>query len=813
MPSPNSSAPDHYLRRAHRRARSGLLLWALALAALATAVGLAPRLDWIPGSLALEAAHVVLVLAAALVLVFWIRRARRLDAASLARRLDAELSLSARLEASAELAADPSALAAAQRADAAQHLATRPAPPATAWFSALATLALALLLLLTQLSLLGYRSLRPAPDVALPAELPPDISASLTWQTPESEIKATAIEEIPLSALAATKTGLRDLTLEIAVNGDPRLSLPFSPETLAKLSAPGEHRLEYDLYLDEVGVQEFDLVSYHLRAQRDTPAPAPVVASPLQFIQIRPAREDALRMTGGPGASCVPLLIALKTAQLDLLKQNFLLAHAPLDRAETLWREENTRVGEEQTTLATRTAELRDLAIAEGMPPLLVDNLGLAMPLMLAASAQIKATKNEPAATPQGQALSLLVAAEKLLRKVVVEGGGRGAPRSTPPIADRFKDKQQFKLPPRAQTPAGELESLAQAQSEAAAEPAKDPLAEQAALAERLAKLEAAKSLDPAAREKAAQAARDAAEAARQLAAGDAEAARAPSAAAAQALREAAAAQEAAGLSAAQAELEKIRREINAAEHLADPAERAAALAAAAEKLRAEAAQQQETGSAAAAKELAQAAAKTEVAASDAGASPPKPAPPSPSDANSKAEGQGQGEGPGSGPKPPGSPPSPSNSPGSPPGSSLPSASRAAAQAQAALTPRDQALARAARQLNRAASPDTPAQTALTELELGADFASVLLADPTAEELVRILRDNTRRDELPAGNAGVIPENLRDPVARLIAMLEAARLGGGRDEQVRRFNPDDFDPAYRPAIEAYFEKLSRDAAK
>jgi hypothetical protein len=806
---------DRFLRRAHRRERFGPLLWALALAALATAVGLAPRLDWLPESIGLEIAHLLLVLASALVLILWFRRARRLRADELARRLDSRLSLSSRLESSAELATDPSALAAAQRADAAQHLATRPAPPATAWFAALATLALALLLLLSQLSILGYRSLRTAPETTLPAALPPDISATLIWQTPESEIKATAIEEIPLSALAATKTGLRSLTLEISVNGSPRLSLPLAPDALAKLSAAGDHRIELDLYLDEVGVQEFDLVSYHLRAERDTPAPAPVVASALQFIQIRPAREDALRVTGGPGASCVPLLIALKTAQLDLLKQNFILAHTSLDRAETLWREENTRVSEEQALLATRTAELRDLAIAEGMPPLLVDNLGLAMPLMLAASSQIKATQNEPAATPQGQALSLLVAAEKLLRKVVVEGGGRGTPRSTPPIADRFKDKQEFKLPPRDQTPAGQLESLAQAQAQAAAEPGKDPLAEQAALADLLSKLAAAQTLDPAAQAKTAQAARDAADAAQQLAAGDAEAARAPATASAQALREAAAAQEAAGLAAARAELEKIRREINAAENLPDPAERAAALAAAAENLRAEAAQQQQTGSAAAAKELAAAAQKTaKAAAAGAGAALAKAAPkPSPGNAKSEppAEGQREGEGPGSGPKPPGSTPSPS--PGSSPSSAPAAASRAAAEAQAAITPRDQALARAARQLNRAASPDTPAPTARAELQLGADFASVLLADPTAEEIIRILRDNTRRDDLPAGDDGVIPENLREPVARLVALLEAARLGDERDEQVRRFNPDDFDPAYRPAIEAYFEKLSRDAAK
>jgi len=37
------------------------------------------------------------------------------------------------------------------------------------------------------------------------------------------------------------------------------------------------------------------------------------------------------------------------------------------------------------------------------------------------------------------------------------------------------------------------------------------------------------------------------------------------------------------------------------------------------------------------------------------------------------------------------------------------------------------------------------------------------------------------------------------------------RAGGQRDEIVRRFNPADVEPAYRAAVENYFERLSRDA--
>lgn len=855
-------APDHFLRRAHRRKRLGPLLLALAFAAFATALPLASTLGWIPAQHWTSAIGPWACLVASLTaFAFWLRRLGRLDASAHARHLDTELGLAARLEASAELARDTSAFAAAQRADAARHLASRPAPPATGWFTTLAALIIAASLLLVQLGLLGLRALSPAPDIAFPAQLPPDIAASLVWKSPESELKATAIEEIPLAAFAATRTGFRSLSLEVAVNGEPRLSRPLGEAEIGRLHQAGQHKLELELYLDEVGAQEFDLVSYHLRGDRATSVPAPVVASPLQFVQIRPAREDVERVTpppGGGGGQPIGLLATmlgnLKAAQLQILKQNFLLAHAPIDRNSDVWREENARVAADQKLLAEKVAEAREFAIAESLPTLAVDILGQCIPLMEHAATCMGGGENEIAAKPQGQALGLIVSAEKLIRKILLESQGSASANSTPlpPNHDPFRDKQQFKLPPRAATPAGQLEQLAQAQADAAQPPAEqsqsDPIAEQAKLAERLAALNAAKSLDPAARPKAEQAAQDAAQAARQLSQGDAEAARAPAASSAAALRDAVAAQEAAAQAAAQAELEQIRRDINAAERLADPEERAAALATAAARLRAEALRQQETGSAEIARQLAETATKVESAARapnpDMPGSRSVGTKPSPQETlTTQTPGQGEGEGPGSGPKsdpkpapspgprqtatipdpdgqqsarvpsPDGESPSatPGSTPGatpSPSGESAPSASQAAAQTQAALMSRDQALARAARQLARAAGESG---MTLADLELAAQLAEALLPGTGGRERARQLADDTRREDHPFNNVVVIPKNLRDAAAHLVVLLQAARQDIRRDEQVRRFNPDDLDPAYRPAIEAYFEKLSRDA--
>ena len=611
MHSPHN--PDHLVRTQHRRRRHTTLVWALAFAVIAVALAGMDHLGWFKSGLL---AGLGCAAVASGLIIRWIIRARRIDTGAVARDLDSQWSLQARLEAAAELSGDQSAMAAAQRADTAAKLAGHRAPRALAWHAGQFVLIVALLLFLAESGIFGFRILfaKPAPVPPPPAA---DISASIEWRSPESELKATAIEEIPLVAAADSHTGFRAMSLEVSVNGEPRLSRPLDAATLAALAKPGPHPVKLPLYLDEAGAGEFDMVAYHLRADRTTNPPSPAVTSPLQFIQIRPAREDVGRMKAGAGKGKLgelsSMIGALKAAQLALLKQNFLLAHAQISKTDKVWTEANTTVAADQKTLAGKVAEARTFAIAEEMPTLVVDNLTQIIPLMEDASALIAKTSNEPAARPQGHVLGLLTELEKLIRKIIIEGGGGSPPPKNP---DPFKDDQRYKLPPRAETPAGQLEQLAQDQTEQAkkTEPApsspsasapKPPSAEdQAELARRADELAKNQHLSPDAQKAAAQAARDAAAAANQLKQGDVSAARAPAQAAAQTLRETAAAQEKAGREAARAQLEAARRALDEAAREPDAATRAAKLDAIAAELQAAARAQQESGSAEAARQL-----------------------------------------------------------------------------------------------------------------------------------------------------------------------------------------------------------------
>jgi hypothetical protein len=762
------NSPTEYLEKTCIRARRTPLLWSLALVVLALAGGQAEALGWWRHGMLFGACACVFSLA---LLVRWFAAGRRLNATSLARRYDEKWKLSSRLETSVELAADASALAAAQRRDAAERMESKPTPHELSWLSALGILALAALFFFGELAVANWRPLVAPPAAVLPQATTAEIVPTISWRTPKSEIKATAIEEVPLTAIADSGSGFQKMTLEVAVNGEPRRSLPLEATLLAKAARPGAQQLELSLFMDEVGAQEFDMVSYHLVAE--TRPGAPKILSPLQFVQVRPSREDRMRGEGASaGSPFVEMLRQLKAVQLQLLKDNFLLAGAQLPKTDKDWRETNERVANDQKTLAGKTTEFRNLGIGEGFPTIAIDNLGRAVPLMETAAREIAATNNTPAARPQGQALALITEIEKILTQTL---GGEGE-TNTP---DAFSDDQRYEMPPRPETPAGRLEELARKQEELSrsldANPPPEAGMKQNELARAIEALAKERGVNEAAQAAVERAARDAAEAGRQLAQSDVSAARSPAAAAAASLKEAVDAQERAGRLAAQAELEATRRDLNEAAQESSAEARTKALAREVAELRRAAQAQQQAGSAEAARQFEELATQA-----------------------SKAAGSQSG----------------SDS------AQIGELARAAARAQADLATREEALSRAERQAARAAAglgepSGDPQQRALMEAELAGQLSEAVLGDETGRMLAQQLTTaaSSAMRANPAGGNSPVPPEIHETLHKLVVALAAARSIGERDEIVRRFNPDDFDPAYRAAIETYFERLSREAAR
>lgn len=409
----------------------------------------------------------LLALAVTALALLLIRIFYRPNLDALAVALDERFNAKNRLEAVDLLSNDPSALARAQREETARSLEKTNAGPRTPWFPITTTLlALLIALFLSEFSFPFFSSAAPA--AAAPSPTPSAIpTATIRWKSPEAETTGTKLEEVPLVAEAESSSGLKDVTLVLSVNGEKKKSVPVDEAVQKVLLKSGKNRLEPSVYLDELNVEAFDVVSYHLQGQRIYERPLPLTASPIQFIQIRPLREDVKIIKEANGYAAYALLTALKVAQLQALKQNFLLSHAEIAKTDPAWVEENNAVAADQKVLADKTHDAIPFLIEKAAPMEVVDLVTQAEPLMRSAAEKIQATKNEPAVPEQEHALALLIEAQKhFIKAVVLKGKTEGQAKAAP--KDPFKDRQKIQLPKREDTAAGKLEKLAEKQSELA---------------------------------------------------------------------------------------------------------------------------------------------------------------------------------------------------------------------------------------------------------------------------------------------------------------------------------------------------------
>lgn len=474
------SSPEEFLHRHHRWLRT---VWPLGILTIGLAATLAfglwrhpvwarvetwDRLDaWFLGG------GVLLTLLAAAAGWLWQRRELLDSAQSLDDRLDARN----RLETTASLRDDPGALARAQREETAAFLERSPVRPRSRDLRPLAAL-LGLLAVAYLGTFLSWTrpwahpvevaaAARPRPTP--PADMP---DAAIKWKSPEPETKAAPIEEVPLTAVATSTSGLRNLSLEVEVNGEPRPPVLIPAEDLKKA---GAHPVETSLYLDQLEVQPYDVISYHLRAQRVDSRKLPETVSPVQFVQVKPFRDDVQEVPGGGESQAqFALIVALKAAQLRLIKENFTLAHAEIGHDNPDWKTENRRVGGEQNTLEKKMGEAIEKLTADGLPAEIIDLLAQSRPLMADAGRKIDAALNQPAILPQGKALGLITQVEKFFVKQMAKAGGSVHGKALN-VDDPFKDQKELTLKQRFATMAGELELLAREQAKVANDLADPP--------------------------------------------------------------------------------------------------------------------------------------------------------------------------------------------------------------------------------------------------------------------------------------------------------------------------------------------------
>lgn len=465
--SPSSFPAERILREQHRWIR-----YAPPLCVAACGLALALVIGWFlhPSFARIEKWGVLapawgggVVLTILAVLGIWLFRRRGLLRS--AQQLDERLSAKNRVEAATMLRDRSDAISEAQRQETERFLGqtrdSRRGVPLAVMSALVALLAVANLVMLAMWTRpwVSGPIHKPVAAEATPT-LPP--TASIKWKSPEAETKAGPIEEIPLEALAESSSGLRDITLEIAVNGLPKSSVPVS---VADIEKAGTHKVLTSIYLDQLDVQPYDMVSYYLRARRISDRKdLPETASGIQFVQVKPLRDDIREAVGPAGIAreMLNLLTALKVAQLRLIRENFALLHADIPHDSSEWQKENKRVGGEQTVLESKSGEIIQKLITDGAPAEIVNLLEQARPLIGDAARKIAAEQNQQACPTQGKALGLITEAEKFSIKEIIKS--QGIIKPGPNVRDPFEKQRKVELKQRFKTKAGDLELLVREQ-------------------------------------------------------------------------------------------------------------------------------------------------------------------------------------------------------------------------------------------------------------------------------------------------------------------------------------------------------------
>jgi len=368
-----------------------------------------------------------------------------------------------RLEASAELSQSSDPLALAQRQETADYLDRNPTRRRS-HVLALTTACGAMLLIVNgELATKCIGALQSAQTLAqakkpdLPQAPVREPYAKIDVVAPESETRATPIEEVVVKGRADSDNGFSAVSLHASINGGDEKSIPIDPTQFNK---GGETKFDQSLLLDELGAQPYDVVSYYLQGISRHATPL-TVASQMQFIEVRPFREDVHKMKAGNGDSQdFAKLTWLISQQIIISKRTWILATNQLPPNNPAVVAETGKSGDAQDKIAAKTRELYQQMTEQGLPASIIDHISQAETSMHQAVDEIKKPALLAANPIQRHALGELVEATKNFIRVTADNPAQGSNPNA--VNDPFKDRQKLPSPtgPAATNPIAKLDKL-----------------------------------------------------------------------------------------------------------------------------------------------------------------------------------------------------------------------------------------------------------------------------------------------------------------------------------------------------------------
>jgi hypothetical protein len=274
---------------------------------------------------------------------------------------------------------------------------------------------------------------------------------SQTWgevriTDPGGDLRVTKVDVVPLQIEAAANQALKKVGWFSTING--------ASETPHELPPPSEPRYavyQPTVYMDELRLADWDVMTYYAKANTEKDSS---FASDVYFLEVRPFREDILKMPGGEGGEayqCLNELSALISGQQHVIRQTHQHLQKPPEQ-ETLRAQDRKKLSEAEADLgdsaqhlyAKMAARMENKPIGEAL-----DNLAKAEKSLDRASQLLGDNVMNEAQNRERRALAELIAARKMFQKAVSDNPDAFADDSNkeeaPPTAKKLNEMAEFR--------------------------------------------------------------------------------------------------------------------------------------------------------------------------------------------------------------------------------------------------------------------------------------------------------------------------------------------------------------------------------
>jgi hypothetical protein len=287
-------------------------------------------------------------------------------------------------------------------------------------------------------------------DLNLPATN--NVEQSQAWgevriTDPGSDLRVTKVDVVPLQIEAAANQALKKVGWFSTING--------AGETSHELPPPSEPRYavyQPTVYMDELRLSDWDVMTYYAKADTEKEKS---FASEVYFLEVRPFREDLLKLPGGEGGvphQCLSELSALISGQQHVIRQTHQHLRKPQEQ-ENLQAQDRKKLSDAEADLGESAQHLyaKMAAMMESKPiGDALDNLAKAEKSLDRASKLLSDNVMNEAQNRERRGLAELVAARKMFQKAVSDNpdafGGDSKDQEVGPTADSLKTLNEKKL-------------------------------------------------------------------------------------------------------------------------------------------------------------------------------------------------------------------------------------------------------------------------------------------------------------------------------------------------------------------------------